>query len=106
MFLCHFVLRRLLFCCSFLDMAAPAALNLPFSGPAQFGREQLGQYVCWICMARPTLEVVAQAQVRTPADFSRDSFRELLVPTIAQQLPDKVQDRMEIPLERSHNGSG
>ena len=54
---------------------------LPLSGPGgQTGRSANGQYVYWICMAHPTQEtLVAKPGMKTPADFSRESFTELVV---------------------------
>ena len=55
-------------------------MALPLSGPAQRGRGVPGQYVYWICMAHPTPETLAKkADIKTPADFSRESFTELVV---------------------------
>ena len=54
---------------------------LPLNGPGgQTGRRAPGQYVYWICMAHPTQEtLVAKPGMKTPADFSRESFTELVV---------------------------
>ena len=55
-------------------------MALPLSGPGQRGRGVPGQYVYWICMAHPTPETLAKkADIKTPADFSRESFTELVV---------------------------
>ena len=59
-------------------MAAPAAPNLELRGPSQVGRGVPGQYVNWIVMPHPTPETLAQTQVRTPAEFTHDAFRELV----------------------------
>ena len=58
-------------------MAQPEALAL--EGPAQRGRGVPGQYVYWIVMAYPTPETVAQKAVKTPDDFTHDSFTKLLI---------------------------
>ena len=54
---------------------------LPLGGPGgQTGRGAPGQYVYWICMAHPTQEtLVAKPGMKTPADFSRESFTEFVV---------------------------
>ena len=54
---------------------------LPLSGPGgQTGRGAPGQYVYWICMDHPTQEtLVAEPGMKIPADFSRESFTELVV---------------------------
>ena len=59
----------------------PSIGLLPLSGPGgQTGRGAPGQYVYWICMAHPTQEtLVAKPGMKTPADFSRESFTELVV---------------------------
>ena len=56
-------------------------VSLPLNGPGgQTGRSAPGQYVYWICMAHPTQEtLVAKPGMKTPADFSRESFTELVV---------------------------
>ena len=59
-------------------MAAPAPPNLALTGPAQVGGGVAGLYVYWITMPDPKPETVAQTQVKTPAESSHDSFRELL----------------------------
>ena len=53
----------------------------PLSGPGgQTGRGTPGQDVYWICMAHPTQEtLVAKPGMKTPVDFSRESFTELVV---------------------------
>ena len=60
-------------------MAAPAAPNLKLRGPSQVGRGVPGQYVNWIVMPHPTAETLCLTQVRTPAEFTHDAFRELVV---------------------------
>ncbi len=60
-------------------MAAPAAPNLELRGPSQAGRGVQGQYVYWIVMPHLTPETLALTQVKTPAEFTHDSFRELVV---------------------------
>ena len=54
---------------------------LPLNGPGgQTGRSAPGQYVYCTCMAHPTQEtLVAKPGMKTPADFSRESFTELVV---------------------------
>ena len=54
---------------------------LPLNGPGgQTGRNTPGQYVYWICMAHPTQETLAaKPGMKTPADFSRESFTELVI---------------------------
>ena len=54
---------------------------LPLNGPGgQTGRSAPRQYVYWICMAHPTQEtLVAKPGMKAPADFSRESFTELVV---------------------------
>ena len=53
----------------------------PLSGPGgQTGRSAPGQYMHWICMAHPTQEtLVAKPGMKTPADFSREYFTELVI---------------------------
>lgn len=58
-------------------MQAPA--NLLSDGPVQQGRGCNGQYVYWIVMSHPRPETVQRLGLKTPADFDRDSFRELVV---------------------------
>ena len=59
----------------------PSMAVLPVNGPGgQTGRGAPGQYVYWICMAHPTQEtLVAKPGMKTPADFSRESFAEFVV---------------------------
>ncbi len=59
-------------------MAAPAAPNLKLRGPSQVGRGVPGQYVNWIVMPHPTAWTLSLTQVRTPAEFTHDAFRELV----------------------------
>ena len=47
-------------------------------GPPQGGQGQNGQYVYWICFAFPSEETVAEHGIKTPADFSRQTFREVV----------------------------
>ena len=56
-------------------------VSLPLNGPGgQAGRSAHEQYEYWICMAHPTQEtLVAKPGMKTPADFSRESFTELVV---------------------------
>lgn len=54
-------------------------MSLVSAGPSQNGRGRHGQYVYLITMAHPTPENVQQLSLKTPADFTRDSFRELVV---------------------------
>ena len=56
-------------------MAEP---NLPLTGPTQKGQGVAGQYGYWICMAHPSAETVEAQRVKTPDDFIRDTFRELI----------------------------
>ena len=53
--------------------------DVALSGPSQRGRGVHGQYVYWICMQHPKPETVQRTGVKTPADFDRTSFREMLV---------------------------
>ena len=48
-------------------------------GPAQRGRGVHGQYVYLIVFSHPTDEAVAAQQLRRPADFTRTSFRDLVI---------------------------
>jgi hypothetical protein len=56
---------------------APAPLES--DGPEQHGRSSKGQYVYWITMAHPLPETVAAHNLLTPAEFTRTTFRELVV---------------------------
>ena len=58
--------------------AMPSLLS-KLEGPPQQGRGQNDQYVYWICMVFPSEETVATHGCRTPADFTRESFREACV---------------------------
>ena len=49
------------------------------NGPPQRGRGVNGQYVYWITMSHPTVETVQSLGVKTPAEFTRESFAELIV---------------------------
>jgi hypothetical protein len=55
-------------------MAAPAPPHLALTGPVQVGRGVPGLYVYWITMPDAKPETVAQTQVKTPAEFSLESF--------------------------------
>ena len=46
-------------------------------GPPQGGQGVNGQYVYWISFAFPAEQTVAQNGIKTPADFSRQSSREV-----------------------------
>ena len=56
-------------------------VSLPLNGPGgQTGRGAREQCMFWICIAHPTQEtLVAKPGMKTPADFSRESFTELVV---------------------------
>ena len=54
-------------------------MPLSLDGPAQRGQGVAGQYVYWICMPYPTPENVAAHNVKTPDDFNRDSFRQVVL---------------------------
>ena len=56
-----------------------AAVDLVSSGPPQRGRGVHGQYVYLIVFSHPHEETVRRLQLRTPADFTRESFRALSV---------------------------
>jgi hypothetical protein len=47
-------------------------------GPPQGGQGSNGQYVYWICMVFPTEQTVAEHSVKTPADFDRETFRQVV----------------------------
>ena len=51
----------------------------PLALTGQRGRGIHGQYVYWIVMAFPTPETMAKRGVRTPDDFTHDSFTALVV---------------------------
>ena len=53
--------------------------DVELTGPSQRGRGVHGQYVYWICMQHPKPETVQRTGVKTPADFDRITFREMLV---------------------------
>ena len=59
-------------------MAAPDPA-LALTGPAQRCQGCIGQYVYWIVMPYPLPDIVARTQIKTPDEFTRDSFRDLLV---------------------------
>ena len=54
-------------------------MALVLDGPAQRGQGVAGQYVYWMCMPYPTPENVAAHNVKTPDDFNRDSFRQVVL---------------------------
>ena len=56
-----------------------SGVSLDLVGPLQRGRGVNGQYVYWIVMAMPTPETVQARGVKTPRDFDRTSFREVVV---------------------------
>ena len=56
-----------------------AADLLALAGPPQRGQGNCGQHAYWICMPHPLPETVEQSGVKTPEDFDRQSFRELVV---------------------------
>ena len=49
------------------------------SGPPQGGRNAPGQYVYWITMVHPKEETVQRLEVKTPSDFTREEFCQLMV---------------------------
>ena len=49
------------------------------SGPNQAGRGVHGQYVYWIVMVQPTPEVIQSHNLKRPEDFTRETFRKLIV---------------------------
>ena len=53
--------------------------DVALTGPPQRGRGVHGQYVYWICMQHPKPETVQRTGVKTPADFDRITFRDMLV---------------------------
>ena len=55
----------------------PSLLNT-LDGPPQAGQGSNGQYVYWITMAFPSEETVAEHGMKTPADFDRESFRQIV----------------------------
>ena len=54
------------------------SLLTKLDGPPQQGQGQNGQYVYWVCMVFPSDETVAEHGVKTPADFTRTTFREMV----------------------------
>ena len=58
----------------------PSMALFPLNGPGgQIGRSAPGQYVYWIGMAHPAQKaLVAKPGMKTTADFSRESFTELV----------------------------
>ena len=56
----------------------PAVETAP-TGPVQRGRGVHGQYVYLIVFSHPTDEAVAAQQLQRPSDFTRASFRELVI---------------------------
>ena len=58
-------------------MAAATAEPAPDLAPQPTGPPQ-GQYVYWVTMPFPMPETVEQRGVKTPVDFDRQTFRELL----------------------------
>ena len=54
-------------------------IALPLDGPRQHGRETQGQYVYWICMPHPLDETVERHGIKKPSDFTRQTFREMMV---------------------------
>ena len=67
----------------FWHQASPvmAADPLALAVPPQRCQGNCGQYAYWICMPHPLPETVEQSGVKTPEDFDRQSFRELIVVT-------------------------
>ncbi len=49
------------------------------SGPKQFGRGVKGQYVYWITQPHPKPETIAKYDLKSPSDFTREEFCELVV---------------------------
>jgi hypothetical protein len=69
-------------------MAAPASASTATpvvleedtpTGPAQRGRGVQGQYVYWVVQVYPKPETIARLGLKTPDDFDREAFRELIV---------------------------
>ena len=59
-----------------LDSAKPDELP---TGPEQKGRGQPGQYTYWTTFPHPTEESIRRLGLRSPSEFSRESFAELAV---------------------------
>ncbi len=57
-----------------LLMALPPDAALALQGPARSGRGVQGLYVYRICMQRPSDKAGARTNVKTPADFDRETF--------------------------------
>ena len=49
------------------------------TGPVQRGRGCNGHYVYWICFQHPNAETIAEQNLKTPRDFTRESFSALIV---------------------------
>ena len=49
------------------------------TGPDQTGRGKPGQYVYWIVFSHPTEDSIQRLGLRTPAEFTRDLFSQLMV---------------------------
>ena len=59
--------------------AAPVQADETPTGPQQRGRGSSGQYVYWVTRVYPKPETIARLGVRTPHDFDRAAFIELIV---------------------------
>ena len=84
------MLAKICFCSGFVGARAGASTAAAkFSskadkedqptGPEQKGRGVPGQYVYWITFPHPTDSWIQRLGLRTPAEFDRDSFSELVV---------------------------
>ena len=49
------------------------------NGPEQRGRGQRGQYVYWITFSHPHAEAAERLGLKTPGDFTKETFRQLVV---------------------------
>ena len=56
-----------------------SVLQLLGTGPVRSGQGVADQYVPWICMDHPAPDTVEQLGVKTPDDFDRKTFVELIV---------------------------
>lgn len=59
--------------------AAPALQDVSSSGPPQSGRGCKGQYVYWITQSHPKPETVERLGLKTPSDFTRQEWNDLVV---------------------------
>ena len=60
-------------------MAAALPILPDPTGPDQRGRGVRGQYVYWITMVQPEVSTIEAYSLKVPADFSRETFLELVV---------------------------